>query len=80
MTQAIGRAQRYGQKRTVQVYHLLVRGTVEVNIFGRRNVSHGNGTLVERGGEVCLVEEGAVGPEDILCAGGRVEDENGDVV
>ncbi|KAJ6069289.1 hypothetical protein N7499_011176, partial [Penicillium canescens] len=80
MTQAIGRAQRYGQKRTVQVYHLLVRGTVEVNIFARRNASHGNGTLVERGGAACLVAEEAVLEDDVRCAGKRVEDENGEVV
>ncbi|OQD90948.1 hypothetical protein PENANT_c001G04633 [Penicillium antarcticum] len=80
MTQAIGRAQRYGQKRTVQVYHLVVRETVEVNIFARRNASNGNGTLVEREGVTCLVEEAALLPDDVKCSGKRVEDENGEVV
>lgn len=80
MTQAIGRARRYGQKRTVQVYHLLVRETVEVNIFARRNASHGNGTLVERGGAACLVAEEAIRADDVRCVGKRVEDENGEVV
>ncbi|KAJ5770544.1 uncharacterized protein N7511_002595, partial [Penicillium nucicola] len=79
MTQAIGRARRYGQKRTVQVYHLLVRGTVEVNIFARRNATNGNGTLVEREGVACLVEEEALLPNDVRCSGKRVEDENGNV-
>lgn len=53
MTQAIGRARRYGQQRTVHVYHLLVRNTYEVNIFQKR---HGS-KLVDRNGVPTWISE-----------------------
>ena len=33
MTQAIGRARRFGQQKTVHVYHVLVKGTVDIDIM-----------------------------------------------
>ncbi|KAI9888334.1 MAG: hypothetical protein M1814_000564 [Vezdaea aestivalis] len=37
MMQAIGRARRYGQKRDVNVYHLLSLETADVDVFEERN-------------------------------------------
>lgn len=36
MTQCIGRARRYGQKKIVFVYHFLVLDTIDVDIFQDR--------------------------------------------
>lgn len=36
MKQAIGRARRYGQPKTVNVYHMLVKGTLEINLIQDR--------------------------------------------
>ncbi|KAJ6110097.1 C-5 cytosine methyltransferase [Penicillium sp. IBT 16267x] len=36
MKQAIGRARRYGQKKTVHVYHMLVKFTAEINLIQDR--------------------------------------------
>ncbi|KAJ5657749.1 C-5 cytosine methyltransferase [Penicillium longicatenatum] len=36
MEQAIGRARRYGQEKTVHVYHMLVKNTLEVNVVQER--------------------------------------------
>ncbi|KAJ5146489.1 C-5 cytosine methyltransferase [Penicillium bovifimosum] len=60
MTQAIGRARRYGQTRTVYVYHLLVKYTYDVNVY---QSAHG-GRLVERGGGPKVVPDSEVGPGD----------------
>ena len=39
MTQAIGRARRYGQMKKVYVYHFLTANTIDVDYFeSRRNV------------------------------------------
>ncbi|KAB8231839.1 putative SNF2 family helicase [Aspergillus alliaceus] len=50
MTQAIGRARRYGQTKHVYIYHLLVRATIDITLFQHR---HGQ-VLVERDGEATL--------------------------
>ncbi|KAE8383418.1 hypothetical protein BDV26DRAFT_287610 [Aspergillus bertholletiae] len=50
MTQAIGRARRYGQTKHVYIYHLLAKMTIETTLFQDR---HGK-VLVERDGEVTL--------------------------
>ncbi|KAJ5788714.1 hypothetical protein N7457_003704 [Penicillium paradoxum] len=65
MTQAIGRARRFGQKKTVHVYHLLVRNTYDVNIYQK---AHG-GRLIERNGIPALVPEREVLPSDIRYEG-----------
>jgi pyocin large subunit-like protein len=36
-TQAVGRARRYGQQKTVHVYHFLVKGTADIDITELRN-------------------------------------------
>jgi hypothetical protein len=36
VTQAIGRARRYGQEKTVHVYHFLVNGTADAKIMQLR--------------------------------------------
>jgi len=36
MTQAIGRARRFGQQKTVHVYHFLVKDTVDIDIVELR--------------------------------------------
>jgi len=36
MTQAIGRARRFGQEKPVHVYHFLVKGTADVDIMEHR--------------------------------------------
>ncbi|GFF29000.1 DNA repair protein RAD5 [Aspergillus udagawae] len=51
MTQAVGRALRYGQTRRVHVYHLLMKRTIDVNIFQERRRK----ILVERHGQAVLV-------------------------
>lgn len=54
MTQAIGRAHRFGQDKAVHVYHFLMAKTLEVNIIQQREekviVQGDDGTfqLVER--------------------------------
>lgn len=51
MKQAIGRARRHRQEKTVHIYHFLASRTVDVTVFeGRRNQ-----TVVERNGEPMLV-------------------------
>jgi hypothetical protein len=50
MTQAIGRARRFGQERTVHVYHL-VKHTYDANIFQKRHEKN----LVDRNGVPTLV-------------------------
>lgn len=65
MTQAVGRARRFGQEREVHVYHLLVKNTYEVNIFQNAQSSK----LVERQGVHVLVPEEEVLPNDIGCEG-----------
>ncbi|KAJ5485617.1 hypothetical protein N7539_005605 [Penicillium diatomitis] len=65
MTQAIGRCRRFGQQRTVHVYHLLARGTVEVNIFEQRTAS----AVVVRGSQVLQVQPSEVQPFDGMCSG-----------
>ncbi|KOS41539.1 hypothetical protein ACN38_g7593 [Penicillium nordicum] len=65
MTQAIGRARRFGQKRAVHTYHMLVKNTYEVNIFQQAQSSK----LVERQGVPVLVPEGQVLPDDVAMEG-----------
>ncbi|KAJ5170138.1 C-5 cytosine methyltransferase [Penicillium coprophilum] len=65
MTQAIGRARRFGQTKHVHVYHLLVKNTYDINIFQRARSSK----LVEREGVPVLVPEDAVLPDDITYEG-----------
>ncbi|KAG0153373.1 hypothetical protein PDIDSM_5226 [Penicillium digitatum] len=65
MIQAIGRARRFGQKRKVHAYHLLVKNTYEVNIFQKAQSSK----LVERQGIPVLVPEGEVLLDDVAYEG-----------
>ncbi|PWY93181.1 hypothetical protein BO94DRAFT_573354 [Aspergillus sclerotioniger CBS 115572] len=66
MTQAIGRSRRYGQTRHVHIYHLLVKNTIDVNIFQDRRGK----VLVERDGEAMLVNrDEASDTEAISCEG-----------
>lgn len=66
MTQAIGRARRYGQIKHVHVYHLLVKRTIDVNIFQDRRGK----ILIERDEQPILVSPNeAVGFEAISCQG-----------
>lgn len=65
MTQAIGRARRFGQKREVHTYHLLVKNTYEVNIYQKAHSSK----LVERQGVPVLVPEEQVSPDDVAYEG-----------
>lgn len=65
MTQAIGRARRFGQTKHVHVYHMLAKNTYEVNIFQRARSSK----LVERQGAPVLVPEDAVVPDDVAYEG-----------
>ncbi|RHZ71269.1 hypothetical protein CDV55_103969 [Aspergillus turcosus] len=66
MTQAIGRALRYGQTRRVHVYHLLVKKTIDVNIFQERRGK----VLVERDGQAVLVNsDECVEGEALSCVG-----------
>jgi len=37
MTQAIGRARRFGQKKEVHIYHFMTTNTIDVDIFEHRN-------------------------------------------
>lgn len=63
MTQAIGRARRFGQTRDVHVYHILARGTVDVDIFQDRTGK----IVVKRDGQPLLVSVGDVQDEDVRC-------------
>ncbi|KAJ5466265.1 hypothetical protein N7530_010052 [Penicillium desertorum] len=65
MTQAIGRARRFGQEREVHAYHLLVKNTYDVNIFQKAQSSK----LVERQGVPALVPEESVLPDDVAYEG-----------
>ncbi|EPS29387.1 hypothetical protein PDE_04336 [Penicillium oxalicum 114-2] len=69
MAQAIGRCRRYGQERTVHVYHLLARETVEVNVFQERTGT----VVVEREGFVRQVEPAQVRPSDKTCEGDTLD-------
>lgn len=60
MTQAIGRAYRYGQKKQVYVYHLLALGTVEVNMLEKRKKKE----LVRHNEELILVNPDEKREED----------------
>ncbi|KAF4160765.1 hypothetical protein CNMCM6069_007550 [Aspergillus lentulus] len=66
MTQAVGRALRYGQTRRVHVYHLLVKRTIDVNIFQERRGK----ILVERNGQAVLVRaDECLAGEALNCQG-----------
>ncbi|CAG8374639.1 unnamed protein product [Penicillium salamii] len=66
MSQAVGRARRYGQPHVVHIYHLLARNTVEVNIFQQRQKCK----LVWRHGAVARLLEGEIVAEsDTLLSG-----------
>ncbi|KAJ5124309.1 uncharacterized protein N7515_008182 [Penicillium bovifimosum] len=65
MTQAIGRARRHGQTKTVHVYHLLVKFTYDVNVY---QSAHG-GRLVERDGGPKVVPESEVQPGEMRYEG-----------
>ncbi|KGO52427.1 Zinc finger, RING-type [Penicillium expansum] len=65
MTQAIGRARRFGQNRKVYAYHLLVKNTYEVNIFQKGQ----SRKLVERQGVPALIPQEEVLPDDIAYEG-----------
>ncbi|PKX99889.1 putative C-5 cytosine-specific DNA methylase [Aspergillus campestris IBT 28561] len=70
MTQAIGRSRRYGQSKTVHIYHLLAKGTVDVSIFQRRREK----VLLDKDGEAVLVsQEEAMGCEAMRCEGPSLE-------
>lgn len=69
MSQAIGRARRYGQSKHVHIYHLLAKKTVDVNIYQERRGK----VLVERDGEGVLVESASI--EERMSCQGRVIDE-----
>ncbi len=51
--QAIGRAKRYGQTRTVKIYHFLALNTIDVDILQARE----HKKLVHHGNEWKLVEK-----------------------
>ncbi|KAI5288949.1 hypothetical protein KEM54_004637 [Ascosphaera aggregata] len=53
MTQAIGRARRYGQTKHVHIYHFLTLNTLEVNIFEQRRQE----VIVRRAGKFLGVSE-----------------------
>ncbi|KAJ5921180.1 C-5 cytosine methyltransferase [Penicillium verhagenii] len=53
MKQAIGRARRYGQNKTVNIYHMLVENTAEINVVEERRKE----TLVRRFGWPLLLAE-----------------------
>lgn len=52
MTQAIGRARRYGQKRHVHIYHFLAAHTVDVDLFQQRQ---GKNVKIEQSSSVEIV-------------------------
>lgn len=68
MIQAIGRVRRYGQKRTVHVWHLLSDDTADITILKEREEGRINEatrcTLVMRGGRPMMVELNEVREED----------------
>jgi hypothetical protein len=45
MTQAIGRARRYGQTKEVHIYHFLTVNTIDIDYFEARN----NAIMTRRG-------------------------------
>lgn len=73
MTQAIGRARRFGQARDVHVYHMLARETVDVNIVQDRNGK----VVVEREGQPLLVSREDVQDGDVFCEDRPLEFEYG---
>ncbi|KAJ5676206.1 hypothetical protein N7462_009103 [Penicillium macrosclerotiorum] len=65
MTQAIGRVRRFGQEKSVHVYHMLVPQTAEVNIYQGR---HG-GLLVQRDDRLVVVPTATRQAADLLLEG-----------
>lgn len=53
MTQAIGRAVRYGQEKHVHIYHLLSMNTADVTVFQ----AHNRGSVVCRGSKAFIVDK-----------------------
>lgn len=53
LTQAIGRARRYGQEKTVHVHHFLVKKTVDVDIMEFRTSK-----IVMRAGGNAILADG----------------------
>lgn len=66
MKQAIGRARRYGQKRTVHVYHMLVKDTLEVNLIQDRREQ-----IVVCSGDCAEFVDDIDGIEDVLTCEGE---------
>ena len=69
MTQAIGRARRYGQTKAVHVYHMLAKFTADVNVYQQRQ----DRVLVGRGDQDVLVLASDVLTSDIRYEGGSLE-------
>ena len=58
MTQAIGRARRYGQTKKVHVYHFLTVNTIDIDYFEARN----NIIITRRGNSGKAKTQGVVTP------------------
>jgi hypothetical protein len=58
MTQAIGRARRYGQTKEVHVYHFLTVNTIDIDYFEARN----NAIITRRGNSGKAKSEGVFNP------------------
>lgn len=67
MTQAIGRARRYGQKKSVYIYHMAARNTMDVDVLEKR-LANGQ-KMVERDGEAIFVPKSDIRPTDRVLAG-----------
>ncbi|KAI5287479.1 hypothetical protein KEM52_001567, partial [Ascosphaera acerosa] len=65
MTQAVGRARRYGQEKHVHIYHFLTLNTIEVNIFEERRQE----CIVRRDGSFLSVAEDEARPEEVCWSG-----------
>jgi hypothetical protein len=77
MTQAIGRSLRYGQKKTVHIYHMLSMDTADVTIFQARN----KGSIVCCDGKAILLDKSHLGqlpPSFQLLEGPSLEFGTGD--
>lgn len=73
MKQAIGRARRYGQKKIVHVYHMLVKETLEVNVIQERR-----GEVVACQGNCAKFVDDIEGIEDVqTCEGEELDLELG---
>lgn len=72
MTQAIGRSRRFGQQRTVHIYHFVSLKTIDVNILQQRRKQ----VLVLRHGEYRFVSEDDVRDTDANWQGASLEGEN----